>query len=158
MEVYLVQHGEAKPESEDPQRPLTERGYSEVEKVARYAAGLRLRVSLILHSGKLRARQTAEILAKNLAPPQGIRELNRLAPADDLRVAEALIRQAGSPIMLVGHLPHLSRLTSLLILGDPEKQVVRFRNGGIVCLKQDESGWTTSWLLTPELIQDDVER
>src|SRR5512136_2962902 len=104
MEIYLVQHGEAKPESEDPQRPLTERGHSEVEKVARYAAGLRLQVSLILDSGKLRARQTAEILAQHLAPPQGIRELNRLAPADDPKVAEVLIRQAGSPIMLVGHL------------------------------------------------------
>lgn len=155
MEVYLVQHGEAKPESEDPQRPLTERGRAEVEKVARYAAGLKLPVSLILHSGKLRAQQTAEIFAQYLVPSQGVRELKRLAPTDDPRVAEALIRQAGSPIMLVGHLPHLSRLTSLLILGSPEKEVIRFRNGGIVCLRQDEGGWTVRWILVPELIKGD---
>lgn len=153
MELYLVQHGEAVPESEDPQRPLSASGRSEVEKVARYAAGLKLGVSLILHSGKLRAQQTAEILAQHLAPPQGIRELKRLAPTDDPQVAEALIRQAAEPIMLVGRLPHLSCLASLLILGSPEKEVVHFRNGGMVCLGRDESGWAVHWILTPELIQ-----
>jgi phosphohistidine phosphatase len=155
MELYLVQHGEATTESDDPQRPLTERGKAEVEKVARYAAGLKLPVSLILHSGKLRAQQTAEILAQHLVPPQGIRELKRLAPTDDPQVAEALIRQSAEPMMLVGHLPHLSRLTSLLVLGSPEREVVRFRNGGMVCLRRDESGWAVRWILTPELIHDD---
>ena len=37
-------------------------------------------------------------------------------------------------IMLVGNLPHLSRLVSLLLTGNPEIEVVRFRNAGIVCL------------------------
>jgi phosphohistidine phosphatase len=155
MELYLVQHGIAKLESEDPQRSLTERGSQEVEKVARYATGLKLPVSQILHSGKLRARQTAEILARHLTPPQGVREQKGLAPTDDPKVAEELIRQAAEPIMLVGHLPHLSRLTSLLILGSPEKEVIRFRNGGIVCLRRDESSWAVRWILTPELIQGD---
>lgn len=135
METYLVQHGEARPEPGDAQRSLTERGRSEVEKVARYATSLKLPVSQILHSGKLRARQTAEILARQLTPPQGVRVQEGLAPTDDPRVAEEFIRQAAEPIMMVGHLPHLSRLTSLLILGSPAKEVIRFRNGGMVCLR-----------------------
>jgi phosphohistidine phosphatase len=135
MEVYLVKHGEAKLESEDPQRPLTARGNLEVEKVARFAAGLRLPVSQILHSGKFRARQTAEILAQYLNPPHGVREQEELAATDDPGIAEELVRQAAEPIMLV-YLPHLSRLTSLLILGNPAKEVIRFLNGGH-CLPDD---------------------
>ncbi|HDD66024.1 MAG TPA: phosphohistidine phosphatase SixA, partial [Nitrososphaeria archaeon] len=62
MKVYLVQHGEAKREEEDPARPLTEEGKREVEDVARFLAELGVRVDRILHSGKLRAAQTANIL------------------------------------------------------------------------------------------------
>ena len=70
MEIYLVQHGEAKPESEAPERPLTDKGRTEVESVAYYVAGLGVKVSRIVHSGKLRAKQTAEIFAQKLRPSQ----------------------------------------------------------------------------------------
>jgi phosphohistidine phosphatase len=53
----------------------------------------------------------------------------------------------------VGHLPFLSRLASLLLVGDPERTLVRFRMGGIVCLTGGPStgGWIVAWMLTPEL-------
>ena len=116
MEVYLVQHSEAKPESEDPERPLTDKGRADVESVARYVAGSGVEVSRILHSGRLRAKQTAEILAQHLVPPQGVLEQGGLGPLDDPQEAKRLVEQAGKPLMLVGHLPHLSRLAALLIL------------------------------------------
>lgn len=53
MKVYLVQHGEAKSEIEDPQRSLTEKGKHEVESVAGYVASLEVEVAQILHSGRL---------------------------------------------------------------------------------------------------------
>ena len=37
MNVYLVQHGEAKPKDVDPSRSLTERGREETERVAAIA-------------------------------------------------------------------------------------------------------------------------
>ena len=153
MEVYLVQHGEAKPESEDPERPLTDKGRAEVESVARYVAGLGIEVSRILHSGRLRTKQTAEILAQHLVPPQGVLEQGGLGPLDDPQEAKRLVEQAEKPLMLVGHLPHLSRLTALLILGDPEKEVVRFNKGGVVYLGRSDEGWSIGWALVPRLVR-----
>lgn len=157
MEVYLVQHGEAKPESEDPERPLTDKGRTEVESVARYVAGLGVKVSRILHSGRLRAKQTAEIFAQHLVPPEGVLEQRGLGPMDDPEEAKRLVQQAGKPLMLVGHLPHLSRLTALLILGDPEKEVVRFSMGGVVCLGRSDGGWSIGWALIPLLVRQTDE-
>jgi phosphohistidine phosphatase len=54
--------------------------------------------------------------------------------------------------MLVGHLPHLSRLVSLLLTRNPKIQVVRFRNAGIVCLTQQEGKWAVDWVMQPGLL------
>lgn len=151
MDVYLVQHAEAKPEHEDPARPLTDRGREEVQQVARHAAKIGLNVSEIRHSGKLRAKQTAEILAERLSPHRGIREMKGLAPMDDPAEAKAELEAAQEPLMLVGHLPHLSRLASVLLVGDPGREIIRFRMGAIVCLSKIEGGWVVKWMLTPEL-------
>ncbi|MGH2376556.1 MAG: hypothetical protein ACRDIC_24240 [bacterium] len=55
--------------------------------------------------------------------------------------------------MLVGHLPHLGRLASLLLVGTAERAVIRFQMGGVVCLARDDSGaWALEWMLVPELV------
>ena len=151
MQVFLVQHGEAKPETEDPARPLSDRGREEVQQVARRAAALRLQVTAIYHSGKLRARETAEIFAAALAPPHGVHGMDGLTPADAPGKAGGEIESANEPLMLVGHLPHLRRLASLLLVGDPEREIIRFRNGAIICLVKSEGGWLLQWVLSPEL-------
>ncbi len=152
MDCYLVQHGEAKPEQEDPARPLTDRGRREVERVALAVKCSGVEIAEIVHSGKLRAQQTAELLAAVLPPARGVRAVAGLAPMDDLAAARALLDRAEAPAMLVGHLPHLSRLTSLLLVGDPTREIVSFRMGAIVCLGRDEATWRLKWILTPELI------
>ena len=55
--------------------------------------------------------------------------------------------------MLVGHLPFLSRLASQLVIGDPDKHLLRFRNVGIVCLSRDEDKWLISWNFVPQLLR-----
>ena len=158
MELYLVQHGEAASEQEDPLRPLTDRGRQEVERVARAVARLRLALDLsaIFHSGKLRAQETADIIAEHLQPARGTSALDGLAPKDDPQIACRLVEQASTPLMLVGHLPHLSRLASLLVIGDPAREVIAFRMGAIVCLgRPDGASGAASrvrWILTPELV------
>lgn len=151
MPVYLVQHGEAKPETDDPARPLTDRGHAEVRRVARQAAALRVQVAEIRHSGKRRARQTADILAEHLRPPRGIREMEGLAPTDYPLKAKVEVESARDPLMLVGHHPHLSRLASSLPVGDPGREIIRFRMGAIVCLVKAKAGWLLQWVLTPEI-------
>jgi len=53
--------------------------------------------------------------------------------------------------MLVGHLPHLQRLAGLLLSGDAEREVIRFRNGGVICLEKTEQGWAICWQVNPTL-------
>ncbi len=151
LEFYLVRHGEAKPDTEDPARPLSDRGREEVQRVARHAATLGLEVAEILHSGKLRARQTAAILAEHLSPRRGVREAEGLAPNDDPSVARAELEAAQEPLMLVGHLPHLSRLTSALLVGDPEREVIQLGIAAIACLVRIDAGFRLLWILTPEM-------
>ena len=150
--VYLVQHGEAKPEHEDPSRPLTERGREEVGLVASIASALNLKIDIIIHSGKLRARQTAEIIAEKLKPNEFSEFSEGLAPLDEPDKIAEFIKNRKDNIMICGHLPNLSKLCSQIILGDKSREVVKFRMGGIVALSHEENtGWRIAWILTPEI-------
>ena len=154
MKVYLVQHGEAEPKSADPTRPLTKQGREAVRRVAAFAARMELVIGLgqIRHSGKTRAEQTAAILGEALSPVDGVVAVPGLAPSDDVEpVAEALACES-QPVMLVGHLPFLSRLAGLLLAGDAGRTVVRFRNGGIVCLVREGNDWSVAWMITPGVV------
>ncbi len=154
IQLYLMQHGEARPEQEDPARPLTDRGRAEVERIARAAARLDLGLVQLFHSGKLRARQTAEIVAACLEPPPALAEMSGLGPNDDPRIAAETVAVPSGPRLFVGHLPHLSRLASQLILGDRDREVVAFRMGGLICLSHGEDGWRLAWALPPDLVRD----
>jgi phosphohistidine phosphatase len=153
MQLYLVQHGEAKPEHEDPQRGLAEQGWATVEHVARFLEPLKLTPRVIEHSDKLRARQTAEILAARLYPPEGTRQVAGIAPNDPVESMVERLKREAEPLMIVGHLPYLSRLVSRLLGLPPDHLAVRFRMGGIVRLGRDEYGqWAIEWALPPEAI------
>src|SRR5262245_49775531 len=80
MELDLVRHGEAKPESEDPERSLTDRGEETVRRMAAWGAQVGLRVDQIRHGGKRRAEQTADLLGARLNPAQGVIAVEGLKP------------------------------------------------------------------------------
>ncbi|MGA7495675.1 MAG: phosphohistidine phosphatase SixA [Isosphaeraceae bacterium] len=152
MTLFLVQHGKAKPETEDPERSLTEQGAEVVGRMADWAAQVGMAVDQIQHSGKKRAEQTATIFAKRLSPPTGVIAVKGLSPKDDVKPVAASLRSDQGSIMLAGHLPHLSRLVSLLLTGNPEIEVVGFRNAGIVCLTQPDGKWAVDWVMQPDLL------
>jgi phosphohistidine phosphatase len=153
MKAYLVQHGEAEMKDIDPTRPLTERGCQEVQRVATFAGRMGLEVYQIRHSGKTRAEQTAGILGEALSPPGGVVAVSGLSPLDDVQPVVDALAQEQQPVMLVGHLPFMARLTGLLVTGDPDCSVVQFRNGGVVCLayEEEKESWLVAWVLTPAM-------
>jgi len=154
MRLYLVQHGDAVPKSEDPERPLSEQGRGDVARVAAFAQRAGIEVHQIRHSGKRRAEETAAILAEYLGPADGVVALPGLAPQDDVgRVAELLSRET-RPLMFVGHRPFMDRLAGLLVAGAKGRVVVQFQKGGIVCLERDPQSrvWSVLWAVTPDLI------
>jgi phosphohistidine phosphatase len=149
MTVYLVRHGAALSEVEDPARPLSHLGRDQVRRVARHAAAAGLRVAEIRHSGLLRARETAELLAAHISPGRGVTATEGLRPGDDPGLAQAAIEAAAQPLMLVGHLPHLGRLASALLAGQPDKAIVGFSEAALACLTKAEGLWLLHWMLTP---------
>jgi phosphohistidine phosphatase len=151
MELFLVQHALAKAATLDPERGLTDEGRAETRRVSGFAAAAGVRVDKILHSPKLRARETAEIMAERLGvEPQ---QTDGLLPMDTPDIWARRAEDLKERTMLVGHMPHLQKLASLLTAGDRDKDVVAFRNAGIVCLRKgEEGGWSMAWMITPEII------
>lgn len=154
MFLYLVQHAEAKREEEDPARGLTEKGFRDIVKVAAYAAKLDVKIARIFHSGKTRALQTAQVLEEHLTPEKGISEIDGLTPMDDPDIWSKRIPQINDDVVLVGHLPHLARLSSLVLCGGKENNIIDFKMGGIVCLKRfEDKHWSVAWMITPEVVK-----
>ncbi len=153
MHLYLVQHGAAKAETEDPHRGLTDEGRRTAERVAQFLSALRLTVDRIEHSDKLRARQTAEILAARLRPTEGTKQVAGIAPNDDVEPMRARLEKESKNLMLVGHLPYLGRLVARLLGLPTDRTVVQFQMGGVVRMARDETGhWVVHWALVPELL------
>ena len=152
MAVYLVQHGLSLPKDEDPERGLSEAGVADVKRIAAVAKGYEVPVATIFHSGKKRARQTAEILASALNPGSGVAETIGLNPMDDVQAFSKSLSPRNNP-MFVGHLPFMEKLTAFLITRDEKRPVFQFQNGGIVCLDQygDQNGWVIKWTLMPHI-------
>jgi len=154
MNLLLVQHGQAKTEAEDPTRPLNAAGIATAEKVAKWLSASKVEVAEIRHSGKKRAEQTASIFAKYLTPRQGITVTSGLNPTDDVSRIASELKEYSGPVMLVGHLPFLSRLMAFLITGDAEREVVHFQNAGVVCLGENEGRWRIEWVVVPDLVRE----
>ena len=155
MKILLAQHGDAVDEDVDPDRPLSEKGRREVERVAAFMRGSELRVSRTVHSGKTRARQTAEILAGALQCERGAEAVSTLSPNDP--VDQWVARAAGwrEDTLLVGHLPFMGRLVSHLAAGDESAAIVEFRPGTVVCMQRNGgSAWQLCWMIRPEILAD----
>ena len=159
MQLYLVQHGTAKSEAEDPQRSLTAEGSKTVERMAEYLSAVRLHIDRIEHSDKQRARQTAEIMAAHLRPEGGTRQVTGLAPNDNVGPFRDRLQNESGSLMIVGHLPYLSRLPSVLLGVQQDRALVAFQMGGVVHLEcVDHGEWRLRWILAPELLSQRATR
>jgi phosphohistidine phosphatase len=155
MDLYLMQHGQSTSDAENPERPLTVAGRAAVQRIAARARAAGVRVGHCVHSGKLRAEQTAGVLVSEIGVAASVEARPGLAPNDPVAPTAQWLRGVSEhqALALVGHLPFLDRLASLLVAGDEDAQVVRFRMGGLVKLepKQDRDGFAVAWAIPPDL-------
>ncbi len=157
MYIYLVQHAEAVTEDIDPSRGLSEKGMDDIKGIARYISGMNMKVHEIYHSGKKRALQTAQVLATHLKIEHKVTEADGLSPMDEPEIWLSKINDSNKNVMLVGHMPHMATLASLLLCGNKENKAVHFEMGCIVCLlRDDEQHWSTDWIVKPKMIQESV--
>jgi phosphohistidine phosphatase len=150
MFLYVLRHGDAKPEREDPQRGLSARGRGEVEAVSRVFSRLNPQVGQIWHSGKPRAEQTAGILAAILKIDDRVCARSGLNPNDPLPPLIGEVERLESNLVIVGHLPQLGKLISALLLGS-ERDLLDLPSAALACLESSAGSWLLHWFLTPEL-------
>ena len=154
MKLYLVQHGTACTKDVDPERPLSDAGRADVERLAALLGLTGVRVERVIHSGKLRAAQTAECLAAAVAAPGVALESSGIINPNDN--PKAFDWQSGSwdhNTLVVGHLPFMAKLVAHLVSGNENQPVTAFQPGSIVCLeRQDGSQWQINWMIRPELL------
>lgn len=144
--VVLVHHGDAVGPDVDPMRPLSPAGRAVAARLASDAAARGVRPDAIWHSGKLRARQTAELFWRASNPFAAFSAARGLQPDDPPGWMRD--RLAGDPrsILLVGHMPHLARLLHALCRR-PVEEPPDFPLHGCVALEADGENWKEIWRL-----------
>ena len=152
MAIYLVQHGQCLSKQEDPEKGLSKKGVDDVNRIAQVAVGYRVQVDRIIHSGKKRALQTADIMAEILKPEKGVAVSEGMNPLDDAAAFAATL-DMGSNCMVVGHLPHLEKLAAYWVTGQDQRPVFQLQNGGILCLDHygDTEQVVIKWALMPNV-------
>ena len=153
MKLYLLQHGDALPEEVNPDRPLSERGLEDVRRLAEFVWNHDILVKHVYHSGKTRARETADIVAAKMAAGAKIEATTGLNPNDPVELIAKQINNWQEDSLLVGHMPFMGRMAAYLLTSNSSSQFVAFEPGSMLCLERNESGdWAISWMLRPELL------
>ena len=84
MLLYLVRHGQANPADQDSRKCLSNKGREEISQTASFLVEhMKDKISRIVHSGKCRAKETAETIGERLNPSIGIEETDFLNPLDE---------------------------------------------------------------------------
>jgi phosphohistidine phosphatase len=144
--VLLVHHGDAVGPDVDPQRPLSPDGEAHVVRIAAEAAARGVKPAVVWHSGKLRAKQTAEAFWRACNPLAELSATRDLQPDDPPQWIADRFRGESREILIAGHFPHLPRLFGLLTNTENERA---FPPHGAVMLASDDKGetWKEIWRL-----------
>jgi phosphohistidine phosphatase len=145
MHLFLAHHGDAVGPDVDPRRPLSAVGRASVDRVAGLAAARGARPQVVWHSGKLRARQTAESYWRACNALAAFSATRDLQPDDPPQWIRDRLCGETKDVLIAGHYPHLPRLLSLLLRGNDA--AASFPQHGIVALVTDDEGdsWREFW-------------
>ncbi|HIC58083.1 MAG TPA: hypothetical protein EYO94_11825 [Acidobacteria bacterium] len=145
--IYLVHHGQATDATVSAQRPLTTFGQRAVERLAGRLVEQGICPAEIWHSGKLRARQTGNVLLTRCNPDAQFVMVRGLQPADPSDIMADRLAGEQREIMLIGHMPNLPRLLRRLIGRIGDKHEIEFPPHGVVALESNDGGmtWREQW-------------
>jgi phosphohistidine phosphatase len=148
LKLFLVHHADAVGHEVDTRRPLSTLGEAQAARAAAEAAGRGARPDVVWHSGKLRARQTAQAFWRACNALAEFKASPDLQPDDPpSRIRDRLAGETRD-ILIAGHFPYLPRLLSLLLAGPP----ATFPLHGVVALESDDQRgvWKEIWRVDAE--------
>ena len=151
MNLYILQHGEAVPKEIDPERPLSEHGNRDIRILALHMQNMDVQLGHVFHSGKLRAEQSARLIAETLSPEILPIKTEGLNPNDDPTVIIGDIEQMNENILIASHMPFVSRLCSMLLTGTTEAEFSSVP-GTLFCLEKAEVKWHLAYMLRPDFL------
>jgi len=151
LNLYILQHGEAVPKEIDPERPLSERGNRDIRILALHMQNMDVQLGNVFHSGKLRAEQSARLIAESLSPEIQPVKTEGLNPNDDPTVITGDIEQMNENILIASHMPFVSRLCSTLLTGTTEAEFAS-EPGTLFCLEKAEDKWRLAYMLRPDFL------
>ncbi len=155
MKLYLTRHGEAASADSDSKRPLSKKGFDDIHRVAIFNKSSGNKVNYVLHSKKLRAQQTAEILASKMLKGDNIESCDDINPNDPLEPLLQIITNLHDDTLIVGHLPYMSYLVAHLTDNPDSINKITFTPGTMVCLelpKSQHGPWKLNSVIQPETI------
>jgi phosphohistidine phosphatase len=145
--VVLVHHADAVDAAIDAQRPLSEAGRRHALELAEQAAARGVKPAVLWHSGKLRARQTAEPFWRLCNPLSEFSAARGLQPDDPPEWMRDVLIAETREVMIVGHYPYLPRLFAMLTARTGGAGAA-FPQHGVVALERVEGGWEERWRLS----------
>lgn len=151
MELTLIRHAIADEGADDFARPLSKEGRRRFRKSVQTLQRVGVRFARVLHSPKLRALQTAELLRPLCDGEFEVTPLLTHEPGDELL---ALLDE--HELAVVGHEPHLSSLLAWLVLGDLEAgHKFELKKGAVARLDGDvvPGGMRLRALWTPRVLR-----
>jgi phosphohistidine phosphatase len=149
--LYVLQHGDAVSREEDAERPLSSIGRRDIERIAEHLAEKDALIQRIVHSGKLRAEQTAKIISGKLAPDVVLEVVEGISPNDDPKKFIEDIGGVEDTILVASHMPFVSNLCSTLLTGKPNAQF-SFTPGTIACVGYAGGQWSLMYMIRPEVL------
>lgn len=150
MNLYLVRHGESVSPNQNPEQPLSQEGVQQTKHVANLLKSKAVEIDELIHSVKLRAKQTAQILAETVAPELTLIQREGLKPMDLIEPILEEIHLFDRNVMIVGHLPFMENLLKALL--KQEKSPVEFCGSCVVCLTKEKRSWQIAWTATPQMV------
>jgi len=158
MEIYLMQHGSALPEEQDPEEGLSPDGKARIHTSGKALKKMGINFDVILSSPKKRSKQTASIVAEGVGfPIDKIIETEKVKalthPEETLTIVAEY--SGNRRILIAGHLPSVAEVASFL-LTKGSKVTIEFEKGG--CCRIDVEDLPTHsghlrWYLTPEQLE-----
>lgn len=154
MTLYCLRHGEAMSALDNPKRPLSPEGAKAIDTLGHWLAERSMIFPQIVHSGIMRAAQTATRIAAATCPQTTLMTRpDLLAEQGNVEMVRDWIATQSEITLLVGHLPLIAELVSALVGGPSHYQpIVNFSPGTLVCLQYLQAQrWVIDWVMTPSL-------